>query len=128
MHACVHGQTLTEPRPQRFARADKRAKLPRWINQYITETAANLSTDMALTLSKQFMRMISQNPNENQTGISLWTLADVERAQAKQRELALAQAAEGPADAAMDDGDGSGDEYGDGGIDDAALGALELDV
>jgi len=27
---------------KRFARADKRAKLPRWINQYITETAANL--------------------------------------------------------------------------------------
>ena len=26
---------------QRFARADKRAKLPRWINQYITETASN---------------------------------------------------------------------------------------
>ena len=48
---------------------------------------------MALTLSKQFMRMISQNPNENQTGVSLWTLADVERAQAKQRELAQLQQA-----------------------------------
>jgi len=54
---------------KRFARADKRAKLPRWINQYITEVASNLSTDMALTLSKLFMRTISQNPNENQTGI-----------------------------------------------------------
>ena len=110
-------------RSQRFARADKRAKLPRWINQYITETASNLSTDMALTLSKQFMRMISQNPNENQTGISLWTLEDIERAQAKQRELALAQEAE-QQDAAMDEDD----EYGDGGIDDEALGALDLDV
>ena len=114
--------------PQRFARADKRAKLPRWINQYITETASNLSTDMALTLSKQFMRMISQNPNENQTGISLWTLEDIERAQAKQRELALAQATTGPrgGDAAEDDEDD--DEYGDGGIDDEALAGLELDV
>ena len=109
--------------PQRFARADKRAKLPRWINQYITETASNLSTDMALTLSKQFMRMISQNPNENQTGISLWTLEDIERAQAKQKELALAQEAERE-DAAMEDED----EYGDGGIDDEALGAIDLDV
>ena len=78
---------------------------------------------MALTLSKQFMRMISQNPNENQTGISLWTLEDIERAQAKQRELALAQEAE-QQDAAMDEDD----EYGDGGIDDEALGALDLDV
>ena len=81
---------------------------------------------MALTLSKQFMRMISQNPNENQTGISLWTLADIEKAQAKQRELALARAAAGgaDADAAMDEDD----EYGDGGIDDEALGAMDLDV
>ncbi|KAJ7172483.1 hypothetical protein C8R46DRAFT_1086107 [Mycena filopes] len=74
---------------KRFARADKRAKLPRWINQYITETAANLSTDMALTLSKLFMRGISQNPEEDQTGISLWTLEDVLKAQEKQRALAL---------------------------------------
>ncbi|KAJ7774817.1 hypothetical protein B0H16DRAFT_1508535 [Mycena metata] len=74
---------------KRFARADKRAKLPRWINQYITETASNLSTDMALTLSKLFMRGISQNPDENQTGISLWTLDDVLKAQEKQRALAL---------------------------------------
>ena len=43
---------------------------------------------MALTLSKLFMRKISQNPNENQTGISLWTLEDIEKAQAKQKELA----------------------------------------
>lgn len=78
---------------------------------------------MALTLSKQFMRMISQNPNENQTGISLWTLEDIERAQAKQKELALAQEAERE-DAAMEDED----EYGDGGIDDEALGAIDLDV
>ncbi|KAM5535189.1 hypothetical protein V8D89_011125 [Ganoderma adspersum] len=110
---------------KRFARADKRAKLPRWINQYITETASNLSTDMALTMSKQFMRMISQNPNENQTGISLWTLADIEKAQAKQRELALEQEAD-QRDAAMEvDED---DEYGNGGFDDDALGAIDLDV
>lgn len=89
---------------------------------------------MALTLSKQFMRVISQNPNENQTGISLWTLADVEKAQAKQRELALEQEAERRATAAKaaaahgdDDGEDD-DEYGDGGLDDAALGALDLDV
>ena len=80
---------------------------------------------MALTLSKQFMRMISQNPNENQTGISLWTLEDIERAQAKQKELALAQAAAGPDVAMMDDDE---DEYGDGGIDDEALAGLDLDV
>ena len=80
---------------------------------------------MALTVSKQFMRMISQNPNENQTGISLWTLTDIEKAQAKQRELALQQEAD-RRDVAMEvDED---DEYGDGGFDDDALGAIDLDV
>jgi DNA excision repair protein ERCC-2 len=72
---------------QRFARADKRSKLPKWINQYITETASNLSTDMALVLSKLFMRQISQNANEDETGISLWTLEDVLKAQLKGKEM-----------------------------------------
>ncbi|KAJ3514843.1 hypothetical protein NLJ89_g2127 [Agrocybe chaxingu] len=103
---------------KRFARADKRAKLPRWINQYITETASNLSTDMAITLSKLFMRTISQNPNENQTGISLWTLEDVEKAQAKQKELALEAEKH-----RQDD-----DEYGDGGLSDTALMDFDLDI
>lgn len=106
---------------QRFARADKRAKLPRWINQYITETASNLSTDMALTLSKLFMRTISQNPNENQTGISLWTLDDILKHQAKQKELALE---ERQRDEPMDEDD----EYGDGGLDDSMLAQIDLDI
>ncbi|PPQ66084.1 hypothetical protein CVT26_010826, partial [Gymnopilus dilepis] len=104
---------------KRFARADKRAKLPRWINQYITETAANLSTDMAITLSKLFMRTISQNPNENQTGVSLWTLEDIEKAQAKQRELAVQAEKEQQHEE---------DEYGDGGLSDSALMDFDLDV
>lgn len=104
---------------KRFARADKRAKLPRWINQYITEVASNLSTDMALTLSKLFMRTISQNPNENQTGVSLWTLEDIEKAQAKQKEQALLVERQEQEDS-MDI------DYGDGGIDDDVL--LGLDV
>lgn len=108
-------------REQRFARADKRAKLPRWINQYITEVASNLSTDMAVTLSKLFMRTISQNPNENQTGVSLWTLEDVEKAQAKQKEQAILLAEGQRGDEEMDE-----DEYGDGGINDDML--VDLDI
>jgi DNA excision repair protein ERCC-2 len=103
---------------QRFARSDKRSKLPRWINQYITETAANLSTDMALTLSKLFMRQISQNPDVNQTGVSLWTLEDIQRAQERQKQLALEQEQQ-QKDAPMDD-------YGDGGIDDDDLDDYEM--
>jgi DNA excision repair protein ERCC-2 len=75
---------------------------------------------MALTLSKLFMRTISQNPNENQTGVSLWTLEDIERAQAKQKEQALLMEQQ------QQEGDDMDDEYGDGGIDDNML--VELDV
>ena len=118
---------------QRFARADKRAKLPRWINQYITETAANLSTDMALSLSKLFMRTISQNAGENLTGVSLWTLEDVHKAQAAQREAAAeagaarvameraAAEAEGGGTMDVDEEDEEEEEYGDGGFSDRML-------
>ena len=84
---CFTSHTCFDFVGKRFARADKRSKLPKWINQYITETASNLSTDMALVLSKLFMRQISQNPNENQTGISLWTLEDVVKAQLKAKQI-----------------------------------------
>jgi DNA excision repair protein ERCC-2 len=118
---------------QRFARADKRAKLPRWINQYITETAANLSTDMALTLSKLFMRTISQNAGENSTGVSLWTVEDVEKAQEAQRKaeaeqraavaLGQSQPDQGRVEEPMDE-----DDYEDGGFSDRVLGQVDLDI
>ncbi|KAH9005150.1 DNA repair helicase [Lactarius hatsudake] len=121
---------------KRFARADKRAKLPRWINQYITETAANLSTDMALTLSKLFMRTISQPAGENSTGISLWTVEDVEKAQAAQRQAEAEQTAAAAARQSrasqglglgepMDEDD---DEYDAGGLSERVLGEVNLDI
>lgn len=39
---CVSMHSLMVVATQRFAKADKRAKLPKWINAYITETATNL--------------------------------------------------------------------------------------
>lgn len=63
------------------------------------------------------MRTISQNPNENQTGISLWTVEDIEKAQAKQKELAL------NAERQQEN-----DDYGDGGISDNALMDFDLNV
>ncbi|KAH9063441.1 DNA repair helicase [Lactarius vividus] len=121
---------------KRFARADKRAKLPRWINQYITETAANLSTDMALTLSKLFMRTISQPVGENSTGVSLWTVEDVEKAQAAQRQAEAEQTAAVAARQSrasqglglgepMDEDD---DEYDVGGLSERVLGEVNLDI
>ncbi len=81
---------------------------------------------MALTLSKLFMRTISQNPNENQTGISLWTLEDIEKHQAKQKELAME--AEKEAATQQDDAMDEDEDYGDGGLDDSVLAQIDLDL
>ena len=74
---------------------------------------------MAVVLSKIFMRSISQNPNENQTGVSLWTLEDIEKAQTKQQ----LQLVEATASIVNED-----EEYGDGGISDHLLEQMDLDI
>ncbi|KAF9159289.1 DNA-dependent ATPase of the nucleotide excision repair factor 4 complex [Actinomortierella ambigua] len=72
---------------RRYARQDKRSKLPKWINQYITDTSVNLSTDMGIAIAKKFLRSMAQ-PLETQAqlGVSLWTLEDVLARQQAQRE------------------------------------------
>lgn len=80
---------------------------------------------MATVLSKHFMRTISQAPNEGGTKLSLWTLEDVEKAQAKQRQLDEARAEAEAAEGAMDEDD---DEFGDLGYSDQALATMDLDT
>jgi DNA excision repair protein ERCC-2 len=85
---------------------------------------------MAIVLSKLFMRTISQTSTENQTGISLWTLEDVKKAQEKQRLLLEAQERDerqnGDIGMETDAGDNS-DAYGDGGIPDDLLEGMDID-
>jgi hypothetical protein len=45
-----------------------------------------MSTDMAITLAKKFIRQISQPFDHTQTGISLWALEDIEEKQRKDKE------------------------------------------
>jgi DNA excision repair protein ERCC-2 len=85
---------------------------------------------MALTLSKLFMRTISQNAGENSTGVSLWTVEDVEKAQAAQRQAEAEQRAavaleqSQPGQEPMDEDD----YYEDGGFSDRVLGEVDLDI
>lgn len=46
--------------PQRYARADKRGKLPRWIQEHINDGSLNLTVDEAVQLSKHFLRQMAQ--------------------------------------------------------------------
>ena len=90
---------------------------------------------MALTLSKLFMRTISQNAGENLTGVSLWTVEDVEKAQAAHRQAVAEQSAAvaleqsqhnlvgGPVEPMDED-----DLYEEGGFSDRMLGEVDLDI
>ncbi len=62
---------------KRFARTDKRSKLPKWISSQISESNSNLSTDMAVAIARKFLRGIAQ-PEEG-GHVSLWSEADVLR-------------------------------------------------
>jgi DNA excision repair protein ERCC-2 len=103
--------------------------LPKWINQYITENASNLSTDMAIVLSKSFMRTISQNTNENlQTGVSLWTLEDVMKEQLKVKQAEAAELEPPSVEARMEIDGMESDEYGEMGLPDHVLATAALEV
>ncbi|GAA5984948.1 hypothetical protein JCM11641_005595 [Rhodosporidiobolus odoratus] len=60
---------------KRFAKQDKRNKLPKWIGQYIKESDTNLATDVAIAHSKRFLRMMAQ-PFE-QSSKSLWGINEI---------------------------------------------------
>ncbi|KAI8926822.1 hypothetical protein BC831DRAFT_455121 [Entophlyctis helioformis] len=65
---------------KRFARQDKRSKLPKWILSGVTEAGVNLSTDMAVTMAKKFLRTMAQPADTNaQLGVSLWDQQSIEK-------------------------------------------------
>lgn len=86
---------------KRFSRADKRTKLPKWIQEHLTDSYCNLSTEEAMQLSRRWLRQMAQPfTREDQLGVSLLTLAQLE---ALERAKAEKQAKE-EAKYAKDDG------------------------
>ena len=64
----------------RYAYADKRKKLPRWIQTHIGAEAMSLSVDSAVTAAKQFMKQMAQPHDRNDDiGVSLLNAAQAER-------------------------------------------------
>lgn len=87
---------------------------------------------MAVVLAKKFIRQISQPFDHTQTGISLWTLEDIEDRQRRDQEEAEKAGAEidaafGPqanGAAHVDDADVDMDRHFD--IDDAVLASVDM--
>ncbi|KAK0741663.1 hypothetical protein B0T21DRAFT_359880 [Apiosordaria backusii] len=65
----------------------KRAQLPKWINQAMLDSDTNLSTDMAVSNARRFLKMIAQPfRTQDQEGISIWTLEQLKQHQRKMQE------------------------------------------
>ena len=64
---------------KRFARFDKKGKLPKWIQEHLKEHLCNLSIEEAVQISKRFLREMAQPFNrDDQLGISLLTKEQIE--------------------------------------------------
>ncbi|XP_032673309.1 general transcription and DNA repair factor IIH helicase subunit XPD [Odontomachus brunneus] len=65
---------------KRFSRADKRSKLPKWIQEHLSDSLCNLSTEEAIQISKRWLRQMAQPfTRENQLGLSLLTREQLEK-------------------------------------------------
>ncbi|KAG5519851.1 hypothetical protein PMAC_000126 [Pneumocystis sp. 'macacae'] len=72
---------------RRFSRTDKRNKLPKWIQQYITSGTSNLSTDMSIAFAEKFLKAMAQPFNiKDQEGISWWDIDKLHEYQKKEKE------------------------------------------
>lgn len=78
--------------PQRFARADKRGKLPRWIQEHLTDSNLNLTVDEGVQVAKYFLRQMAQPfHREDQLGLSLLSLEQLQSEETLQRIEQIAQ-------------------------------------
>ena len=68
--------SLTSSASQRYSRADKKDKLPAWIRAQIPDQHSNLSTDVAIHATREFLKQMAQPwSKEEQLGHSLWYAA-----------------------------------------------------
>ena len=72
---------------RRFAR--KKNQLPKWISQGLSDADMNLSTDMAIANTKQFLRTMAQPTDpKDQEGVSVWSYAQLLEHQENQKKEA----------------------------------------
>ena len=95
---CIRGKTdygIMIFADKRYSRADKRGKLPKWIQEHLRDANSNLSTDEGLAIGKRFLRQMAQPfRKEDQLGLSLLTIEQLEseemREKIEKRSLAAA--------------------------------------
>ncbi|CAH1134222.1 unnamed protein product [Ceutorhynchus assimilis] len=69
---------------KRFSRADKRSKLPKWIQEHLKDSLCNLSTEEGVQIAKRWLRQMAQPfTREDQLGVSLLTLEQLQNMEEK---------------------------------------------
>ncbi|CCH61477.1 hypothetical protein TBLA_0E04230 [Henningerozyma blattae CBS 6284] len=70
---------------RRFSR--RRNQLPKWISQGLSDADLNLSTDMAIANTKQFLRAMAQPTDpKDQEGVSVWNNEELVQFQQEQQK------------------------------------------
>jgi DNA excision repair protein ERCC-2 len=80
----------------RYNRHDKRSKLPKWILQFLSEQYLNLSTDMAMSHIRAFLRLMGQ-PIDQEALQSVLLTVDEAKAMNPVQKISGAIAGEGGA-------------------------------
>ncbi|XP_038623043.1 general transcription and DNA repair factor IIH helicase subunit XPD [Tachyglossus aculeatus] len=77
---------------KRYARADKRGKLPRWIQEQLTDANLNLTVEEGVQVAKYFLRQMAQPfHREDQLGLSLLSETELRSAETLRRVEQIAR-------------------------------------
>merc|ERR1719431_1181835 len=64
---------------KRFARNDKKSKIPKWIQEHLRDSMCNLSTEESIQISRKWLRQMAQPfTQEEQLGVSLLNIEQLE--------------------------------------------------
>lgn len=93
---------------KRFSRQDKRTKLPKWIQEHLTDSYCNLSTEESMQIARRWLRQMAQPfTREDQLGVSLLTLAQLEAIEKAKAEKQAKEDAKYAKDDETDDNNGT---------------------
>ena len=71
---------------KRFARNDKKGKLPKWIQEHLRDSMCNLSTEESIQISRKWLRQMAQPfTREDQLGVSLLNIEQLETEEMQKR-------------------------------------------
>lgn len=99
---------------KRFSRQDKRSRLPKWIQEHLTDNLCNLSTEEAMQTARRWLRQMAQPfSREDQLGISLLTLEQLEALEREKSKGKTIKDKENAEEQSNTGNDGNGTDHAD---------------